>query len=360
MNKEEFQRFYIANLPYLINNYWIKNIKDIYNMQNSHLILKYIKSEIEDLEEVNNKILSFLNSDNNKIRKEIVDMLNEKVQCLEAKFKESYRPFASYEEYIEYNQKERYQEDPVLSAEYDYREFERSEKENMNIFISKHKKFRSIFNDCYEDKNLDLDMKVLENYLKKNNMLSPSLAISRHALVVVRAKLAVAKNKELIQNLVISKEENNYKTDKDYSRYEIIGVNPAFIKSNLSKRKLPTEIFTYLISNNILKEKDISKYSINQFGRTFETKMGDIILPEELPQDEKRQIRYNKVDFSFYPKSDFQGILYFSNQWSKDSIDKLINNIELNFGKYLSIITPEVANVVAYAYDEKISQIEKD
>lgn len=241
-----------------------------------------------------------------------------------------------------------------------WEEYEKYEEERINNFLKKHNNFRSVFEECYEDKNLDKDMEILKNYLEKNNMLSTSLSISSHDLVVIRAKLAVAKNKSKIGTLVIPKEENKYKTEKDYSRYEIISVKPAYVKSNLSKRKLPTEIFTYLISNNILTAKDFKKYSINQFGRTFETKMGDIILDNELPEALDRQKRYNKVDFSQYPKSDFKGTLYISNQWDKNSIDRLIDNIELNYGQYISIITPEVANIVAYAYDEEISSIDKN
>lgn len=240
-----------------------------------------------------------------------------------------------------------------------WEEYEKYEEERINNFLKKHNNFRSVFEECYEDKNLDKDMEILKNYLEKNNMLSTSLSISSHDLVVIRAKLAVAKNKSKIGTLVIPKEENKYKTEKDYSRYEIISVKPAYVKSNLSKRKLPTEIFTYLISNNILTAKDFKKYSINQFGRTFETKMGDIILDNELPEALDRQKRYNKVDFSQYPKSDFKGTLYISNQWDKNSIDRLIDNIELNYGQYISIITPEVANTVAYAYDEDISAVDK-
>lgn len=235
------------------------------------------------------------------------------------------------------------------------KEYQKYEQEKCERFLKNHNNFRSVFDECYEDKNLDKDMEILKNYLEKNNMLFGS----GHDLVVIRAKLAVAKNKSKIGMLVIPEEENKYKTDKDYSRYEIIGVKPAYVKSNLSKRKLPTEIFTYLISNNILTAKDFKKYSINQFGRTFEAKMGDIILDNELPEALDRQKRYNKVDFSQYPKSDFKGTLYISNQWDKKSIDKLINNIELNYGQHISIITPEVANIVAYAYDEDISAVEK-
>ena len=240
-----------------------------------------------------------------------------------------------------------------------WEEYEKYEEERINNFLKKHNNFRSVFEECYEDKNLDKDMEILKNYLEKNNMLSTSLSISSHDLVVIRAKLAVAKNKSKIGTLVIPKEENKYKTEKDYSRYEIISVKPAYVKSNLSKRKLPTEIFTYLISNNILTAKDFKKYSINQFGRTFEAKMGDIILDNELPEALDRQKRYNKVDFSQYPKSNFKGTLYISNQWDKNSIDRLINNIELNYGQHISIITPEVANIVAYAYDEDISAVDK-
>ena len=240
------------------------------------------------------------------------------------------------------------------------KEYQKYEQERCERFLKKHNNFRSVFDECYEDKNLDKDMEILKNYLEKNNMLSTSLPGGSHDLVVIRAKLAVAKNKSKIGMLVIPKEENKYKTEKDYSRYEIISVKPAYVKSNLSKRKLPTEIFTYLISNNILTAKDFKKYSINQFGRTFEAKMGDIILDNELPEALDRQKRYNKVDFSQYPKSDFKGTLYISNQWDKNSIDRLINNIELNYGEYISIITPEVANIVAYAYDEEISSIDKN
>lgn len=239
------------------------------------------------------------------------------------------------------------------------KEYQKQDQERCERFLKKHNNFRSVFDECYEDKNLDKDMEILKNYLEKNNMLSTSLSISGHDLVVIRAKLAVAKNKSKIGMLVIPEEENKYKTEKDYSRYEIISVKPAYIKSNLSKRKLPTEIFTYLISNNILTAKDFKKYSINQFGRTFEAKMGDIILDNELPETLDRQKRYNKVDFLQYPKSDFKGTLYISNQWDKKSIDKLINNIELNYGQHISIITPEVANIVAYAYDEDISAVDK-
>ena len=243
--------------------------------------------------------------------------------------------------------------------EKEYQEYQKYEEERIDKFLEKHNNFRSVFDECYKDKNLDKDVETLQKYLEENNMLSMSLSGSRHDLVVIRAKLAVAKNKSKIGTLVIPKEENKYKTEKDYSRYEIISVKPAYVKSNLSKRKLPTEIFTYLISNNILTAKDFKKYSINQFGRTFETKMGDIILDNELPEALDRQKRYNKVDFSQYPKSDFKGTLYISNQWDKKSIDKLINNIELNYGQHISIITPEVVNTVAYAYDEDISAVDK-
>lgn len=371
----------------MLKNNLLDMKKYLNNSMSSTLKLQKIKVEILKADDRLNDIYNVLNSNNQDKLIEIKKLCNILQEEVKAKIEEK-----EYAEYIKllqntvddtnyYEQLEKdYQNDMGLTEKeyqeylqsikeqaeneeyYDAwaQEYQKYEQERCERFLKKHNNFRSVFDECYEDKNLDKDMEILKNYLEKNNMLSTSLSISSHDLVVIRAKLAVAKNKSKIGMLVIPKEENKYKTEKDYSRYEIISVKPAYVKSNLSKRKLPTEIFTYLISNNILTAKDFKKYSINQFGRTFEAKMGDIILDNELPEALDRQKRYNKVDFSQYPKSDFKGTLYISNQWDKNSIDRLINNIELNYGEYISIITPEVANIVAYAYDEEISSIDKN
>ena len=371
----------------MLKNNLLDMKKYLNNSMSSTLKLQKIKVEILKADDRLNDIYNVLNSNNQDKLIEIKKLCNILQEEVKAKIEEK-----EYAEYIKslqntvddtkyYEQLEKdYQNDMGLTEKeyqeylqsmkeqaeneeyYDAwaQEYQKYEQERCERFLKKHNNFRSVFDECYEDKNLDKDMEILKNYLEKNNMLSTSLSTSSHDLVVIRAKLAVAKNKSKIGMLVIPKEENKYKTEKDYSRYEIISVKPAYVKSNLSKRKLPTEIFTYLISNNILTAKDFKKYSINQFGRTFEAKMGDIILDNELPEALDRQKRYNKVDFSQYPKSDFKGTLYISNQWDKNSIDRLINNIELNYGEYISIITPEVANIVAYAYDEEISSIDKN
>lgn len=136
----------------------------------------------------------------------------------------------------------------------------------------------------------------------------------------------------------------NKNSKKDYTRYEILGVKPYFELKKISKRKLPTEVFKYLISNNIIKEEDFKKYSKNQFGRTFEIKMGDILTEEEMPKAENKQRRYNMIDFSDlskYPKSEYRGKIFVPNDWDKDSINKFIEHIETNYHEYLSIIYPD-------------------
>lgn len=127
-----------------------------------------------------------------------------------------------------------------------------------------------------------------------------------------------------------------------YSKYDLLGLikeNP-YDKQNISKRQLPTEIFKYLISNNIIKESDFKIFSKNQFGRTFESKMGDILNENELPEEIGRQKRYNKIDFSEFEHSKFKSILYISNQWSEDSIVKFIAYIRENYNDYIMIIDP--------------------
>lgn len=145
---------------------------------------------------------------------------------------------------------------------------------------------------------------------------------------------------------------------KDYSRYKIIGIKPEYELSNISKRQLPTEIFKYLIFSGIMKEKDLELFSTNQFGRTFESTMGDIITEKELPTDEKRRKRYNIIDLSSTPDdivwSEHKGYnrihifkslqnwknnnkIYISNQWSKDSIEKFIDFIHKHYSNHISI-----------------------
>ena len=133
-----------------------------------------------------------------------------------------------------------------------------------------------------------------------------------------------------------------------YSKYQITGLIKGHDYKNkkgkewLSKRQLPTEVFTYLISNNIIKEENFKDFSTNQFGRTFETKMGDIVLEKDLPKEKNRQKRYEKVDFSDseYKQSEFKGILYFSNQWDEDSIFKFIKYIRKHYNDQIMIIDP--------------------
>lgn len=110
-----------------------------------------------------------------------------------------------------------------------------------------------------------------------------------------------------------------------------------------------------------MQEKDLELFSTNQFGRTFESTMGDIITEKELPTDEKRRKRYNMVDLSNTPDDivwsedkcydDLEKIItfnslknwknnnkiYISNQWSKDSIEKFIDFIHKHYSNHISI-----------------------
>ncbi len=127
-----------------------------------------------------------------------------------------------------------------------------------------------------------------------------------------------------------------------YTRYEINGhvKNNPIVLNSISKRRIPELVFNYLIWNNIIKEKDFEKFSKNQFGRTFESKMGDIIYEKDLPKEENRQKRYTKLDCSNFKNSDFHGVIYISNQWSEDSIEKFIDYIHKNYGEYIEITSP--------------------
>ena len=95
-----------------------------------------------------------------------------------------------------------------------------------------------------------------------------------------------------------------------------------------------------MISNNIIKEEDFSKFKTNQFGRTFESKMGDIVFEKDLPIEQNRLKRYNKVDFSQILKSSYKGVLYISNQWSEESISKYIDYIRKHYNDFVLIEDP--------------------
>lgn len=152
----------------------------------------------------------------------------------------------------------------------------------------------------------------------------------------------------------IEKESRIERQNKDYTRYKIIGKDPEYELKNISKRQLPTEIFKFLIFSNIIKsEDDLKVFSTNQFGRTFESTMGDVLSEDELPKDEKRQKRYNMIDLSCPPEKvcsctdNLLGIdlttyknsnkIYVSNQWGKDSIDKFIDFIHEHYSEYIKI-----------------------
>ena len=149
---------------------------------------------------------------------------------------------------------------------------------------------------------------------------------------------------ELRRNKAIKFTSCDYKSGnaRVYTKYEVNGYikdKPLQIK-NVSKRQLPECVFTYLIKNNVIKECDFEKFFSNQFGRTFESKMGDIILEKDYPIQKNRQKRYTKIDCSNSESSDFHGVVYISNQWSEDSIKKYIDYIHKNYGEYIQISNP--------------------
>lgn len=150
------------------------------------------------------------------------------------------------------------------------------------------------------------------------------------------------------QNEVMTKKELN---KKDYTKYNIFGLKPHYEKRHISKRHLPTEVFRYLFYYNILNEEDIKFFSTNQFGRTFEAKMGDILVEEDVPKEAHRIKRYNLLDFSkkdFIKESvgeesmtdwncGFTKKIYVSTEWDKSSIDKFIEYIQKYYSDYISI-----------------------
>ncbi len=131
---------------------------------------------------------------------------------------------------------------------------------------------------------------------------------------------------------------------KNYVRYNIEGFHPYFEKTNISKRQLPTIVFEYLISNGLLEEKDFIEFSTNQFGRTFESKKGDLLTADMMKGNEKNLHRYNKIDFSKNKTSKYNGILYVSNQWDLNSITKFIQHINKKYCDKLIILTNSQIN----------------
>lgn len=119
--------------------------------------------------------------------------------------------------------------------------------------------------------------------------------------------------------------------DKNYCKYFIKAYKPEFYLNNVSKRKLPAEIFKYLFSNGYLNEENIIEYSTNQFGRKFEAKRGDIQTEEDMKDNQKNLHRYNKIDFSKIQDSKFNKILYISSEWDYDSITKFVTHINERF-----------------------------
>ena len=118
---------------------------------------------------------------------------------------------------------------------------------------------------------------------------------------------------------------------KNYCKFFIKAYKPELFLDNVSKRKLPAEIFKYLFSNGYLKEENIIEYSTNQFGRKFEAKRGDIQTEEDMIDNQKNIHRYNRIDFSKIKNSKFNKILYISCEWDYDSITKFIAYINEQF-----------------------------
>lgn len=118
---------------------------------------------------------------------------------------------------------------------------------------------------------------------------------------------------------------------KNYCKYFIKAYKPELFLDNVSKRKLPAEIFKYLFSNGYLNEENINEYSTNQFGRKFEAKRGDIQTEEDMIDNQKNLHRYNKIDFSKIKNSKFNKILYISSEWDYDSITKFVTHINEKF-----------------------------
>ena len=225
-----------------------------------------------------------------------------------------------------------------------------------------YKRAEKFLSNMYEGKDFIENLKenpyVLFTY--DENALDKKLIKDYYQYASHTDKLRTERNDEGFRNyqLTIGKEKATKfeKNKKDFTKYTIIGINPPYEKNKISKRQLPTEIIKYLIYYNILKEENLKDFSTNQFGRTFESKMGDIITEEELPTDPNRAKRYNLLDFTQVIKMDtnakaitrldellgenpceFSKKIYVSTEWDKNSLENFIEYIRKNYKDYISI-----------------------
>ena len=156
------------------------------------------------------------------------------------------------------------------------------------------------------------------------------------------ATIASLKNLANIHPSLMDNLNENIKS-KNYTKYSIEGVNSSFVLHKMSKRMVPTKVFEYLFANGFLTDKDLIRYSTNQFGRTFETKRGDIQTEEDMKDNKKNLHRYNKIDFSKIKNSKYHNTLYISNQWDYDSLTEFIKHINEIY-KGIIFVTEENKN----------------
>ena len=190
----------------------------------------------------------------------------------------------------------------------------------------------------YAERFLEQEKAMNDEWSKNQKMYGDEYAY-RYYSYFNRPKVTIEQDKFSMQSLPrygydLDNRKTYYEREinrKNYTKYSLFGVNPQLAINKISKRNLPTKIFEYLFSNGYLNEENISMYSTNQFGRTFETKRGDIQTETDMKDNQKNLHRYNKIDFSIIENSKYDKVLYISNQWDYDSLTKFIEHINSSF-----------------------------
>jgi len=117
-------------------------------------------------------------------------------------------------------------------------------------------------------------------------------------------------------------------TVRDNTQYKINFLNPRQRSlSNLPKGRVPTEVFRFLLENNLMSDGDLSGFRNNRFGRTFCKNYGDIEFNCP-PQNDMKRFNLLQVNGHNY---------YVCNQWGIDCLPAFNNYINSKYGQYIEI-----------------------
>ncbi|OGH95824.1 MAG: hypothetical protein A2104_04685 [Candidatus Melainabacteria bacterium GWF2_32_7] len=138
----------------------------------------------------------------------------------------------------------------------------------------------------------------------------------------------------LNSNLEIGEEKkSNYKTPKDYTKFNIKFKLTEEALNNLPKARIPEKVFEYLIKNNILDEYHYNFFQKSNFRDKvgFAENSGDLIFDYVQTDSVKRYHEFMVNDKTYFA----------CNQWNKPAIDKFNNYINKKFSAYIEIQTIE-------------------